>query len=245
MKIAVLSDIHANHGALSAVLAHVAEHYGADVRFLQLGDLVNYGPRPNEVVDAIRGLTDAGRVLVNLAGNHEAALLGIENDRFSTQRGRDALRFTTGVIRDDNHAFLRDRLSYEPVGFQLDGRNLLCVHGSLADKFWCCLRGTELASPAYRPWDLVFCGHTHLPLSYEEFFVDANQARRDRRKTVFVNPGSVGQPRNHDPRAQYLAWDATADEYHFHKVAYDIAAERACFTAGLDAFYRDRLIQGV
>ena len=245
MKIAILSDVHANYGALAAVLAHASAEYSDDIKFLQLGDLVNYGPRPNEVVDELRRLTAAGRVLVNLAGNHEAALLGRERERFAHQRGRDALDTTAAQIREDNHVFLREQLSYAPVVFELDGQRVLCVHGSLADLFWGSLRGSETASSAYRDYALVVCGHTHVPCFHEEFFADENPRRRNQRKTMFINPGSVGQPRNHDPRAQYTVWDVGRDAFSFHKIDYDIAAEQACFAADADAFYRSRLEQGL
>jgi predicted phosphodiesterase len=246
MKIAILSDIHANYGALAAVLDHAAATHGDDLRFLQLGDLVNYGPRPNEVVERIRALAAAGRLLVNLAGNHEAALDGRGLERFSSERGRATLRQTAAWLTPESAEFLRTGLSFEPVALAIEGRWVLCVHGSLADPFWGELRPPTTAAPAYRPYDVVFCGHTHRPVLWEEFFPDERSVRRGQKKTVFLNPGSIGQPRNHDVRAQYAVWDPAGDDgWQFHQVSYDVAAEQELFPAQVHEFYRQRLAAGV
>ena len=244
-KVGILADIHANYGALLAVLEHAASTYGADLPFLQLGDLVNYGPRPNEVIAAVRALTRKERIVVNLAGNHEAALRGIAPERFSTERGLQALRVAARMISADHDEFLGGGLSYEPVSLDVGGHRVLCVHGSLSDRFWGALRGEEMRSTAYQPYDVVFCGHTHVPLFYEEFHSDAASSKRGKKKTTFLNPGSVGQPRNHDPRAQYLVWDTGANAFHFHKVPYDVAAEQRHFSTEVDQFYSSRLAEGV
>jgi predicted phosphodiesterase len=246
MKIAIISDLHANYGALAAVLDHAAATHGDDLRFIQLGDLVNYGPRPNEVVERVRALAAAGRLLASLAGNHEAALEGRGVERFATDRGRATLRQTAAWLTPENAEFLRNGLSFEPVRLEIDGRRVLCVHGSLEDPFWGELRPPATAAPAYQPYDVVFCGHTHLPIFWEEFYPDGNAARRGRKKTVFVNPGSIGQPRNHDVRAHYAVWDPAKDDgWQFHKVAYDVVAEQERFPAEVHEFYRLRLAAGV
>jgi diadenosine tetraphosphatase ApaH/serine/threonine PP2A family protein phosphatase len=244
-KLGIIADVHANLGALTAVLAHATATYGSDLRFIQLGDLVNYGPRPNEVIAAVRELTERDRVLVNLAGNHEAALNGVSPERFATDRGLQALRVASQAITDDHRAFLDTELSYEPVCLDIAGRRVICVHGSLADRFWGSVRAEEMESTAYQPYDVVLCGHTHVPLLYEQFYTDASSPKRHKKKTAFFNPGSVGQPRNHDPRAQYAVWDMGAGAFHFHGVVYDIAAEQRHFSGEVDPFYSARLAQGV
>jgi predicted phosphodiesterase len=245
MKIAVISDIHANLAALSSVIADIEGKLGGDWSAIQLGDLVDYGPRPNEVVDRIRALEADGRIRVNLAGNHEAALLGLSLDRFSTDRGRASLEVTKGLLREDTRAYLGAELSYEPVELEIAGKRVLCVHGTASDPWWGSLAGPETRAEAYLPYDLVLTGHTHLPVFTEEFFPVADSARRNRKKTVFLNPGSVGQPRNHDARAQYAVWDTATGEFSFSKVAYDIAAEQSHFAGNVDPFYRARLAVGV
>jgi diadenosine tetraphosphatase ApaH/serine/threonine PP2A family protein phosphatase len=243
--VVVVADIHANYGALSAVLHHAAGVYGSEAQLLQLGDLINYGPRANDVVATIRTLTEGGRVAVSLAGNHEAALQGIESDRFSTERGRLALQVAADAILPEHATFLRSELRYEPVAVEIAGRRVLCVHGTVPDHFWGSLRADEVRSDVYRQYDLVFCAHTHIPLFYETFYADPSSPKRGRKKTTFLNPGSVGQPRNHDPRAQYLVWDTATETFHFHKVPYDVAAEQSYFSDKVDSFYKTRLAEGV
>jgi predicted phosphodiesterase len=245
MKIAILSDIHGNFAALSAVIADLDARAGDNWSAVQLGDLVNYGPRPNEVVDRIRALEETGRILVSLAGNHEAALLGRSQKHFSTARGRASLEVTSSLLRPDTRAYLRDRLSYEPLAQEIGGKRVLCVHGTAADPWWGSLTGTETRSDAYAAYDMVLTGHTHVPLFVEEFFPAADPAHRNQKKTIFLNPGSVGQPRNCDARAQYVVWDTATGGFSFSKVTYDIAAEQGHFVDAVDPFYCSRLALGV
>src|SRR5687768_4564860 len=98
MELVVLSDIHANLSAFQAVLDHALAAYGDDVHYVQLGDVVDYGPRPNEVVRELQRPHLSARLVANLAGNHEAALFRNGFDRFSSRRGLAALDHTRSQL---------------------------------------------------------------------------------------------------------------------------------------------------
>lgn len=244
-RVAILSDIHANLSALDTVLSDIHAKYSID-GFAILGDLVNYGMRPNEVIDAVKSLQKP--VLINLAGNHEKAIEDNDTKRFATDRGRRVLAYTKDKISVSSMAYLSECLSRS--GFQeteLDGKSLLFVHGSLSDPFWGKMDDEEMTNPFYAKYDYVISGHSHVPHMAEKFYPDLERsAYRNKKRTVFLNPGSVGQPRNHNPRAQYLYADFSAETFHFNAVEYDIKAEQALYAAAeIDDFYKIRLTNGI
>ena len=91
----------------------------------------------------------------------------------------------------------------------------------------------------------MLSGHSHIPHLFEMMYPAERPLYRNRRRTVFVNPGSVGQPRNHNPRAQYAYLDIAADTVHFNSVEYDIDLEQSLYTPDIDPFYRERLTRGI
>jgi predicted phosphodiesterase len=125
-----------------------------------------------------------------------------------------------------------------------DGKRYLMIHGSLEDVFWSSL-STENVSEMYREYDYVFSGHSHLPFYFEKYFVIENQSMRNKKKTVFINPGSVGQPRNHNPRACYCVFDTVNGSVHLNNVEYDVVHEQSLYTCEVDEFYSRRLSKGV
>lgn len=236
MNVCLLSDIHANLTALDAVLAHLRAKYGDGLPVFHLGDAVDYGMRP---VETLRRLQDlAPRFVVNLRGNHEMALDGVEDDRFSSPRGRAANEFTRRILDDASRRFVA-AMAPSPVSLPFMGKSVLCVHGDLHDRYWGKMPESEMLSPDYRPFDFVFCGHTHVPCL--KCLVD----KAARRKTVFVNPGSVGQPRNANPAAQYAVVDFDTGAVSFECVPYDIAAEQALFHGEVHPYYKERLRFGI
>lgn len=244
MILAILSDIHANYTALSAVLDNLDATGGYDAVAV-LGDLINYGPRPNEVVERIRALED--RIIINLWGNHELSLTGECMDRFATERGRRVPEYTRRLLTGDNMDYISTRMNR--CGRQtltIDGRRFLFVHGTLDDCFWGKMTLDELAKPDYGQFDYVLAGHSHVPMYLEHFLPADNPAYRNKRRTVFINPGSVGQPRNHNPLAQYGLLDTLTGEYAHKCVSYDIEAEQRLYdTKSIDIFYKQRLKNGI
>ena len=242
MKCIILSDIHGNLHALQAVLERIARDVQPDACIL-LGDLIDYGPHSNEVVELIR--QQSWPVLANVRGNHEAAIFSDQRDRFSSDRGRQSSAYTERTLTDESRRYILEEMSeggqYE---FTVAGKRCLAVHGSLADEYWKSIfPDSDLAG--YETYDYVFSGHSHQPHCFAHFYRADNPATRNKKKTVFVNPGSVGQPRNLNPRAQFAVWDTESNEILLLSEAYDIAAEQAAFTGQVDDFYKIRLEAGI
>ena len=240
MRIAILSDIHANYSALKAVLKDLAQ-YSVD-GLLLLGDVINYGMRPNEVIETMASYPVP--VLANIWGNHEKAVMDNDLTRFSSDRGRDILRYTRSILSPDSLRYI-EQMSHEPVSLNLGGRKFLLVHGSLKDIYWKSLALSDMTDEGYSQYDSVISGHSHIPHYVENFFKADCPEYRNKKKTVFINPGSVGQPRNQNPRAQYGVLDVETGEYIHRCVSYDIASEQRLYTSETDMFYKDRLLVGI
>ena len=97
----------------------------------------------------------------------------------------------------------------------------------------------------YKKYDYVFSGHSHLPHIFGEYYYVDNIEYRNKKRTMFINPGSVGQPRNHNPRAQFVLWDTETDEFKMCAVDYNIEREQKAFSDKIDSFYKKRLLTGV
>jgi predicted phosphodiesterase len=244
VKLILVSDIHANLTALDAMLTDAEERYGNDCRTVQLGDVVDYCMRPNETMAKICAM--GSRIIVNLAGNHERAVLGFDIDRFSSSRGADACRYTRSILDPKWFDYMESAMTSAPLEMKIDGHDLLFVHGDLSDPFWGGMPQPEMAREVYRNYDYVVCGHTHRPFLHEQYFpVDSPKALRGNRKTTFINPGSVGQPRNHNPASQYAVLDLETGAVHFNAVLYDIEAETAQHKGEIHPFYAERLKTGI
>jgi putative phosphoesterase len=236
MKLAVLSDIHANLHALQAVLADV-DRVRPDV-VLCLGDLVGYGAHPNEVIDLIRE-----RNISTVMGNYDEGV-GFDlddcgcvyRDAEDDRRGRQSLRWARQRVTPDRKAYLRG-LALQ-IRQDIAGARVLFVHGSprrineylYADR----PDATFERIAKVAGCDALFFGHTHLPY----------QKRVGR--TLFVNAGSVGKPQDGDPRAGYVIVDlARRPGVEFRRVAYDVAAAaRAVRESGLPPHFADLLESG-
>ncbi|MFN2115597.1 MAG: metallophosphoesterase family protein [Anaerolineae bacterium] len=242
MTVLVLSDIHANLEALDAVLAHAA---GFDELWF-LGDAVGYGPNPNECVERLM----EHEPTVWLAGNHDwAALARLDASDFN----RDAKR-AAHWTRDGLSEHVRARLAEaEPMVALPDGGPTL-VHGSPRHPIWEYILDASTAMDCFAYFDgpLCFFGHTHVPVMYEEG-VDGTlrlTAELDEPKPLgssrrLINPGSVGQPRDGDPRASYLLFDPAEGIVTYRRVGYDVAAvQEKILAAGLPASLAARLDYG-
>jgi predicted phosphodiesterase len=239
----ILSDIHANLPALEAVLAAAKDEWDTA---LVLGDLVGYGADPNGVIDRVRAL--APRAIIR--GNHDKAACGLDSGEQFNQVARFAARWTAEQLTRENHAYLRE-LPKGPI--DIDVRLAIC-HGAPFDEDHYIFD----AADAQRAFDLrhrpvcVF-GHTHMPAIFmsmaarlgadvPEGAVYALELRDD--VCYLLNPGSVGQPRDGDPRAAYAIYD-TDGAFVFRRVAYDVAeAQRRISAAGLPQSLANRLAIG-
>jgi len=243
MKVLILSDIHANLSALEAVLRDARERWG-DVPIIHLGDIVDYGMRPHQCIELLRTL--GKQVLLHLKGNHELALLDQDCSRFSGERGREASRATARILKDVDLSYIRDVYEDSPRELLLKGKRILCVHGDLNDPYWGTMSCEEGLNAAYMPYDYVVSGHTHIRFVREVFHPSEDKdAKRGKKRTVFINPGSVGQPRNHNPQAQYALLDLEHGDIELRSVRYDIEHERSLFDGSVDSFYSERLVEGI
>jgi predicted phosphodiesterase len=241
MRVAVVSDIHSNLHALEAVLAAVETE--APDELWCLGDLVGYGPRPNECCAAIFEHAD-----VCLLGNHDLAVRGtIDLAEFHGDAGL-AARWTREALEPEWQAFL-DRL--QPEGAAHD---VALYHGSARDPIWEYVLSDEaaLATLDLAGSPLVLVGHSHAALFVVQSItgLDGGLAAADTELEVagmraLLNPGSVGQPRDGDPRAAYLLLDLDAQRATFRRVEYDIErTQTEMREAGLPEMLSARLTLG-
>jgi predicted phosphodiesterase len=242
MKVAVISDVHGNRQAFEATLEAVAASEAAELWCL--GDLVGYGADPDACVELARE-----HAAVCLAGNHDLAVTGeIPLDDFS--RGASlAVQWTQEVIAPDNLAFLA---SLSPTGEE--GRVGL-YHASPRDPVWEYVLSTLLAELCLdeQRHRLCLIGHSHVALSFgrPEGQLTTGEPRRGGAQLDLgagewlLNPGSVGQPRDGDPRAAWLLLDLDQPSASFERTGYDIAGAAAAIrTARLPDSLAERLEYG-
>lgn len=243
MRLVLLSDIHANLTALEAVLKDI-DNIGSFDYFILLGDLINYGPRPNEVIDIIKKISH--KIFINLWGNHEYSLFDGNPERFSTDRGRAVLRYTSDILTEESKDYLYTKMNHRGYEiFTVGLRSFFFVHGNADDPYWGKFDISKMDDEHYATYDYVISGHSHIPHYVEFFFKSGNQAYRNKKRTIFINPGSVGQPRNHNPHAQYGILDTETGNYEHRSVWYDIEREQAHFNDIVDFFYKERLKIGI
>ena len=249
MRLLIISDIHANLEALDACMDAAPEYD----QLYNLGDIVGYGANPNEVTERSRAL---GSVFVR--GNHDKACSGVSSlDDFNPIAGLAAL-WTRQKLTPDHLEFLRQL----PEGPLAPMANLEIVHGSPRDEDEYIL----LASDAYdllaeNSKPLVFFGHTHVqrcflmePGKVGKALLPAYKSAKGKQTIklelqantkYMVNPGSIGQPRDGDPRAAFLLYDSDANSITFHRVPYDIErAQEKIISAGLPERLALRLAEG-
>lgn len=233
MRVAVLSDIHANLAALDAVLAAVPS---VD-EVWQLGDIVGYGPEPDEVVARLRDIGARG-----VRGNHDAAAIGgLEIESFNVD-ARRAMEWTRATINEDTRAWI----SALPERLEREGYTL--VHGSPRDPIWEYVTSTPVARAGIAAMDTDFGlhGHTHVPIAYLEHdgHLETMSPGAGSRISVLghralLNPGSVGQPRDGIPTASWMLLDTDGGSATWHRTAYDVARVQASMQA---AGLPDRLV---
>jgi predicted phosphodiesterase len=241
MRVAVISDIHANLPALEAV-SEAIDREAPDAVWC-LGDLVGYGPEPNGCCAWAEARTS-----LCLAGNHDLVVLGrLDLEDFSPDAAA-AVTWTQGVLEDDALAYLGGLES----GVQTEGVGL--YHASPRDPVWEYVLTWEAARDAMRDsgLDVTLVGHSHVPLA----IVDGRGAIGGHAPggtevdlvggRWLLNPGSVGQPRDGDPAAAWLLLDLDARHASFRRVPYDVARAQAEIRArGLPDALADRLALGV
>ena len=245
MRYLILSDIHANWEALDAVIRDAAGLYG---EALCCGDLVGYGADPNPIVEWVR---ESCRLTVR--GNHDKACTGLDDLEWFNPVARVAALWTQRNLTPENAEWTR-ALPHGPVranGFQL-------AHGSPYDEDEYVLAAEEARQAfGYLETRLAFFGHTHVQggFIWNHSRVETiprtelNHAHQlleiDPECGYLINPGSVGQPRDGDPRAAYVLYDSDTGQVAYFRVASDIeSAQRKIRDAGLPPILADRLAVG-
>jgi predicted phosphodiesterase len=242
MRILVISDIHANYTALEAVLNDA----GPVDETWCLGDLVGYGPDPNVVIEMIREIPN----LTCLLGNHDVAVTGKMPLETFNGDARRTIVLHEKIMTADNMDFLRSL----PTTIKVRGDATL-AHGSPRDTLWEYVLNTLTARLNFDHFDTPWCfiGHSHVQC----FFVMEEGSDRinlgtpsleqptNLRPRMMLNPGSVGQPRDRDPRSAYAIYDSEARTWQAHRVAYNIAeVQQRIRQAGLPEKHAIRLAEG-
>lgn len=251
MRYLILSDVHGNQQALRAVLAHAARKRRDKVLFL--GDAVGYGAAPNQVLEILRGLKQP---VIGVRGNHDRVALDLAKGAvFFNSQARLAAAWTGQVLTGPNRRYLEGL----PAGPREVAPGLAICHGSPTDEDEYLFTEAE-AHAAFAATDaaVMFFGHSHVPCMFESaegleqptlvgtllrgsrIAIDLDPGRR-----YLVNPGSVGQPRDRDPRAAYALYDADARRLTLYRVPYDVEeSRRRILAAGLPPMLGDRLLHG-
>ena len=241
MKYAIISDIHGNLAALQQVQQHI-QGQGCD-RIVCLGDIVGYGPFPNECCDIIQQITD-----FSIIGNHDHAALGLTSTNYFNKYAAAAIRWTANELDDSSISFLKQ------LPLQKQEEDLLFVHASpIEPEEWNYVLSLYDAIDTFRAFSqqICFIGHSHVPViySYEEGEFPTSEAP-DHLEVLevfryIINVGSVGQPRDRNADACYGVYDSEAKTFALHRVAYDIfATQEAMRERGLPEFLIDRLRVG-
>jgi diadenosine tetraphosphatase ApaH/serine/threonine PP2A family protein phosphatase len=238
--VALLSDVHANLVALEAVLKEVP----AETAIWVMGDTVGYGPAPSEVMALLR---ERGARLV--AGNHDLAVAGaIGVTEFNEWAAEAVLAHRSWLSVEE-----RDVLAGLPR--QLVADDFTLVHGSLRDPVWEYVLDSAAAQACLSLATTAHCchGHTHMPgvFTLRDGRLRLVQPRDGERVELegsrsLINPGSVGQPRDGDPRAAWALYDPTLGTVTFRRTSYRIdAAQRAIRARKLPGFLAERLAYGI
>jgi len=244
MRYAILGDIHANLAALEAVLGDLADQ--AVDTILQVGDVVGYGAAPREVVALVRD-----RCAVVVRGNHDAACLDELDTRLFNPNARAAVEYTKSVLTKVERDWLRS------LPLIAAAEHCSLAHGTFTrPERFDYIQSTEDADPSLDalPGRVCFVGHTHVPVSImrleetptETCYTIDREVDLGLAHKALINVGSVGQPRDEDPRACYALWDTVTGRMALRRVTYDIEREADRIKrAKLPAILADRLFLGI
>jgi predicted phosphodiesterase len=247
LQFLILSDLHGNAEATDAVLRRVRrKRFDA---YLVLGDLVGYGAGPNQVVEAVRNLDRPAHLV---RGNHDKVVAGIERGENFNHAALAAARWTAEHLKPGNLRFVRE-LPRGPVDLP---EGLTICHGSPLDEdqyVFSIFEAWDIFS-SY-PADVIFFGHTHVPSMFVMRGRETRVAllhgatgtiRIQPGERYLINPGSVGQPRDRDPRAAYMTYDTRTRTVRWYRVQYPVErAQQRILKRGLPKVLADRLALGV
>jgi len=242
MIYAVISDIHGNLEALLSVLEYIKSCDENIDRIICLGDIVGYGADPGECIKATREVSD-----IILAGNHDFAVCQLTSMEDFNDYAKEAVLWSRNSLNNDEINFLKGLpLKYreENIGF---------VHASLNQpgSWKYILRAIDTyVDFQIMESEVLFIGHTHIPVIFEDAKETVNiltspEIHLDSNKKYIINPGSVGQPRDRDPRASFVIFDSDKKDVKRIRIEYDIKeAQKKILDAGLPDVLATRLSYG-
>jgi len=241
MRTLVISDIHSNSDALKAVISDAVVFD----RVWCLGDVVGYGPDPNECIQILKSLPR----LVCILGNHDAAVMGfIELSAFNNEASA-AIMIQERMLSQESREFL-ELLEVQRVE---DGITL--AHGSPRNPIWEYVMNARTAKENFSAFDTQVCliGHSHIPVIFIDdhskhpgILLPSSVDMWRSEKRFLLNPGSVGQPRDRNPLASYVIWDDEEEIYSYHRVAYDFRpVQERILSLGIPSRHAYRLAEGI
>jgi diadenosine tetraphosphatase ApaH/serine/threonine PP2A family protein phosphatase len=221
MRYAILGDIHSNLVAFKAVLQDIENKGGFD-KIWCLGDVIGYGPEPHACIELLKQFDH-----ICVPGNHDWAAIGRIDTKDFNEDAAFANQWTAEQLTEEDKDYLKS------LQLSIIEDNFTLAHGSPREPIWEYLLSTRAAKENLEFFNTTFClvGHSHIPLVFEHFD-DRVTLRQLRDKAtielgenrLIINPGSVGQPRDHDPRASYAIYDSKARIIYHHRIAYEITA---------------------
>ncbi len=215
--IAIISDIHSNIQALKAVLKEID---GVD-EIWSLGDLVGYGPNPNEVIETLKN-----KLSISLAGNHDKGAIGKIDMSDFTMDAAQAISFTEKELSPENKRYLEELPTLKT------NKRFTLAHGAPGKNEWEYILSYESALYNFDQYETAWCfvGHTHIPAVFSKkaphiLVPEEDKAiKLDPTDKLIINPGSVGQPRDGIAKSSYALLDEKKNEFVLKRVDYDISA---------------------
>ena len=243
LRALIVSDVHSNLEAFTSVIEDAGSHGGFG-EVWSLGDLVGYGPDPGAVIEILNGFPHHA-----VAGNHDLASVGLLGLEAFNPYAEAANRWTSGVLSAEEREYLISLTLKTVVG------EFTLVHGSPRDPVWEYVVSIRSAMDNFDHFDTLRClvGHSHVPFicRWDEAKGTVFIAPRYevpyylREERLIVNPGSVGQPRDGDPRAAYAIYDSEQETVTHYRISYDIAATQMKMRAhGIPEYLVERLDYG-
>ena len=237
MAIAIISDVHGNLEALKETLNYIKEN---DIEKIYcLGDIVGYGPNPNECVELIAEKCE--KVVI---GNHDHAALGLTSTEYFNDFAKISTHWTTNNLTEENKNYLHT------LAFTFSEDKSFAVHATpSAPTMWHYILSEVDAQHEFKYFDEQNCfiGHSHFPIIFNNQggFTRAPKVKLESDNKFIINVGSVGQPRDGNPKTCFCVYDQEEDSIEFIRLSYEIDKTREkIIKAGLPVFLADRLTKG-
>ena len=245
-KFLILSDIHGNVSAFDAMLRDCRDEKISGV--IILGDCIDYGMRSNDIIQKLISLEEGvwkDKIIVNIWGNHEKLVVDKDLERLSSDRGRVMAQYTARQLSSQSVSYIQTSMNRAGIQeFEIGGLSCLAIHGSLEDCYWKAIASDNLRGD-YSSYDIVLGGHSHYSHCFGHFYPIESTELRNKKIVTFINPGSVGQPRNQNPYAQYAVFSLPSKQIELRAVEYDVKYEQSLFPDEIDEFYKNRLTRGI